>query len=190
MNRSQNNSNDLKDDLTHQEQNIEDERTSLDDLQLKINELNSKLEASNLKISEQNDKILRTLAELENFRKRANEDISKARKFGIESFAKSLLPIKDSIEAALSNCNNDIPIVKEGLEVTLKQITSSFERNFLKEIIANVGDKFDPHIHQAMSSIPSEQPNNSIVELLQKGYMIHDRIIRPALVIVSSGLDK
>ncbi|AWD32615.1 Protein GrpE [Candidatus Kinetoplastibacterium sorsogonicusi] len=163
--------------------------TDEENLQNIINNLNIEIEKLKTQINEQQDKILRTFAELDNVRKRSNEDVAKARKFSIENFAESLIPVKDSIEAALSNYNSDIHVVKEGLEVTLKQISSAFEKNFLKEIFPKSGDKFDPHMHQAMSSISSDQPINSIVDVLQKGYIIHDRIIRPALVSVSSGIE-
>ena len=113
--------------------------------------------------------------------------MSKARKFGIESFAESLVPVKDSLEAALAQADQTVDTLREGVEVTLKQLTAAFERNMLKEIAPVQGDKFDPHQHQAISSIPTDQPANTVVQVLQKGYAIADRTLRPALVVVSAG---
>jgi molecular chaperone GrpE len=130
---------------------------------------------------------LRAHAEADNVRRRAQEDVSKARKFGIESFAESLVPVKDSLEAALAQPDQTVETLREGVEVTLKQLTAAFERNLLKEIAPAQGDKFDPHLHQAISSVPAEQPANTVLQLLQKGYAIADRTLRPALVVVSAG---
>ncbi|AGF47075.1 molecular chaperone GrpE [Candidatus Kinetoplastibacterium desouzaii TCC079E] len=137
-------------------------------------------------VKDQNDKILRISAEMENTRKRSQEEISKVRKFGIESFAESLVPVKDSLEAALNQENQTVEHLTEGLIMTLKQFDSVFKNNMLKEINPNLGDKFDPSMHQAISSIESDYPSNTIAELLQKGYVIYERVLRPALVIVSS----
>ena len=125
-------------------------------------------------------------AEAENVRRRAQEDVSKARKFGIESFAESLVPVKDSLEAALAQPEQTVDTLREGVEVTLKQLAAAFERNLLK-IAPAQGDKFDPHLHQAISSVPADQPANTVLQLLQKGYAIADRTLRPALVVVSAG---
>ena len=100
-------------------------------------------------------------------RRRAQEEVSKARKFGIESFAESLVPVKDSLEAALAQADQTVDTLREGVEVTLKQLTAAFERNMLKEIAPVQGDKFDPHQHQAISSIPTDQPANTVVQVLQ-----------------------
>lgn len=137
-------------------------------------------------LTEHQDQLLRAKAEVENIRRRAQEDVSKARKFGIESFAESLIPVKDSLEAALAQPEQDNHSWQEGVETTLRQLTSSFERNALKEVAPNVGDLFDPHLHQAISSVPSDQPEGSVAQLLQKGYTIADRVLRPALVMVSA----
>src|SRR5690606_8126627 len=126
-------------------------------------------------------------AEAENVRRRAQDDVAKARKFGIESFAESLVPVRDSLEAALAQQEQTLDTMREGVEMTLKQLTAAFERNLLKEIAPAQGDKFDPHLHQAISSVPSDQPANTVTQMLQKGYVIADRVLRPALVMVSSG---
>lgn len=134
------------------------------------------------------DQALRAQAEIENIRRRSQEEVSKARKFGTESFSESLIPVKDSLEAALALENQSLEALKEGMETTLRQLTVAFERNHLKEISPAVGDKFDPNLHQAISSVPNpEVAANGIIQVLQKGYTISERVLRPALVMVSAG---
>lgn len=149
--------------------------------------LRAELEAAQAKAAEHYDLLLRTRADAENIRRRAQEDVAKAHKFGIESFAESLVPVKDSLEAALAQQDQTVDFLRQGVEATLKQLASAFERNKLMEIAPAVGDKFDPHQHQAISSVPSDQPANTVVQTLQKGYLIVDRVLRPALVVVSAG---
>lgn len=158
-----------------------------DAAQAELNELRAQLGAAQATVNDQQDQLLRVRAEAENVRRRAQDEVSKARKFGIESFAESLVPVKDSLEAALAQADQTVDTLREGVEVTLKQLAAAFERNLLKEIAPAQGDKFDPHLHQAISSIPAEQPANTVVQLLQKGYVIADRTLRPALVVVSAG---
>lgn len=138
-------------------------------------------------VAQYHDQLLRAKAEVENIRRRAAEDIAKARKFGTESFAESLIPVRDSLEAALSLPDQSPEAWKDGVEVTLRQLNAAFERNLLKEVAPAEGDTFDPHQHQAISTVPSALPQGSVVQLLQKGYTIADRVLRPALVMVSSG---
>jgi len=133
------------------------------------------------------DQLLRAQAETENVRRRAQDEVSKARKFAIESFAESLVPIKDSLEAALAQSEQTLDTLREGVETTLRQLQAAFERNQLKAIDPAVGDKFDPHLHQAISSVASDAPANTVAQTLQKGYLIADRVLRAALVMVSSG---
>ena len=140
----------------------------------------------NQKLTEMQDNYLRAKAEGENIRRRAAEDISKAHKFAIESFAEHLVPVTDSLYAALNAEAVDAKAFKEGLEITLKQLLSAFEKGRMTEINPAVGDKFDPHHHQAIASVPSEQEANTVVSVLQRGYSIADRILRPALVTVSA----
>jgi len=140
----------------------------------------------NQKLAEMQDNFLRAKAEGENIRRRAVEDIAKAHKFAIESFAEHLVPVTDSLYAALGAEAVDAKAFKEGLEITLKQLLSAFEKGRLTEINPAVGDKFDPHHHQAIASVPSEQDSNTVVSVLQRGYSISDRILRPALVTVSA----
>ncbi len=138
------------------------------------------------KLNDMQDNYLRAKAEGENIRRRAAEDVTKAHKFAIESFAEHLVPVTDSLYAALNTEAVDAKGFKEGLEITLKQLLSAFEKGRVAEINPVVGDKFDPHHHQAIASVPSEQEVNTIVSVLQRGYSISDRILRPALVMVSA----
>ena len=145
------------------------------------------LSESQAQVAQYHEELLRAKAEAENIRRRAQEDVAKARKFGTESFAESLIPVKDSLEAALALTDQTAESWKEGVEATLRQLNAAFDRNLLKEVAPVEGDKFDPHQHQAISSIPSERAEGEIVQVLQKGYTIADRVLRPALVMVSSG---
>jgi molecular chaperone GrpE len=144
------------------------------------------IEELNQKLGEMQDNFLRAKAESENIRRRAVEDIAKAHKFAIESFAEHLVPVTDSLYAALSAEAVDAKAFKEGLEITLKQLLSAFEKGRMTEINPAIGDKFDPHHHQAISAVPSEQEPNTVVSVLQRGYSIADRVLRPALVMVSA----
>lgn len=137
------------------------------------------------KLAEAQDAFLRAKADAENTRRRAQEDISKAHKFAVESFAEALLPVRDSLEMALKIEAPSIESLKEGVEMTLKQLSSAFERNRLVEVNPQTGEKLDPMKHQAISMVAAEQEANTIVSVLQKGYMISDRLLRPALVTVS-----
>ncbi|MCH8180188.1 MAG: nucleotide exchange factor GrpE [Proteobacteria bacterium] len=142
------------------------------------------------KHTEVSDAYLRAKAETENIRRRADEEISKARKFAVESFAESLLPVRDSLEAALATHANkpDTPVgtVLEGVEATLRQLASALERNKVLEINPGAGTRFDPNVHQAISMVPAEQEANTVVGVLQKGYLIAERVLRPALVTVAA----
>lgn len=149
--------------------------------------LAAELQEAQAQLAEQRDLVLRAHAEMENVRRRAADEVSKARKFAIESFAESLVPVKDSLEAALAQTEQSLETMREGIEVTLKQLAGAFERNHLKEIAPQVGEKFDPHHHQAITTVPAEQEANTVVQVLQKGYSITDRVLRPALVTVAAG---
>ncbi|MGH8806599.1 MAG: nucleotide exchange factor GrpE [Noviherbaspirillum sp.] len=135
--------------------------------------------------AEMQDAYLRAKADAENIRRRAQEDIAKAHKFAVENFAEALLPVKDSLEMALKLDTPSVESLKEGVEMTLKQLSAAFDRNRLLEINPAAGDKLDPMKHQAISMVPAEQEANTIVSVLQKGYMIADRLLRPALVTVA-----
>ena len=132
------------------------------------------------------DQYLRAQADVQNARRRADEEITKARKFAVEGFADSLLPVLDSLEAGLAIPNATIEQIREGSEATLRQLKSALERNKVAEINPAAGTKFDPHHHQAISVVPAEQEANTVVTVLQKGYLIADRVLRPALVTVTA----
>jgi len=132
------------------------------------------------------DQFLRAKADAENARRRAEDEISKARKFALESFAESLLPVADSLEAGLVIKDATVEQIREGAQATLRQLLSALERNKVIAIAPTAGTKFDPHQHQAISMVPSEQDANTIVSVLQKGYSISERVLRPALVTVSA----
>ncbi|NMM21140.1 MAG: nucleotide exchange factor GrpE [Rhodoferax sp.] len=132
------------------------------------------------------DQFLRAKAEADNARRRAEEEISKARKFAVESFAESLLPVADSLEAGLIIKDASIEQVREGAQATLRQLLAALERNKVISINPAAGTKFDPHQHQAISVVPSELEANTVVTVLQKGYSIADRVLRPALVTVAA----
>lgn len=137
------------------------------------------------KVVELQDQFLRGQAEVLNARKRADEEVSKARKFALESFAESLLPVIDSLEAGLAFKDATQEQVIEGAQATLRQLKSALERNKVMAIEPTAGTKFDPHQHQAISMVAAEQEPNTVVSVLQKGYSIAERILRPALVTVA-----
>ena len=145
--------------------------------------LEEMIRQAELKAEEHHDAWLRAKAETENVRRRAQEDIAKASKFAVERFARELLAVKDSLEAALAAEAPSVDSMKAGSELTLKQLTAAFEKSNLTEINP-IGEKFDPNFHQAISTVEAEQEPNTVVTVLQKGYLIADRVLRPALVIV------
>ena len=127
---------------------------------------------------------LRARADLENVRKQAQNDVSKAYKYAIEKFAEELLPVKDSLESTLNAENASPESLRSGVELTLKQLQAAFEKAQIREIAAE-GAKFDPHVHQAMVTVDSDKPANSVINVFQKGYKLADRVLRPALVSVA-----
>jgi molecular chaperone GrpE len=142
------------------------------------------LKAAELKAAEHHDAWLRAKAETENVRRRAQDDIAKAGKYAVEKFSGELLAVKDSLEAALANENQSAENLKAGVELTLRQLVAAFEKSNLAEINP-LGQKFDPHQHQAISQIEADGEPNTVLTVLQKGYALHGRVIRPALVVVS-----
>jgi len=146
--------------------------------------IEEQLRAAELKAAESHDAWLRAKAEGENIRRRAQEDIAKAGKFAAEKFAGELLAVKDSLEAALANDNQSAEAMKAGVELTLKQLVAAFEKSSLVEINP-LDEKFDPHKHQAISQVEAEGEPNRVINVLQKGYALYERVIRPALVVVS-----
>lgn len=147
--------------------------------------LEEQLAASQQLVQELQDAFLRAKAEAENARRRAQEDITRAHKFAIEGFAEALVPVRDSLEMALQVETPTVDSLKEGVEMTLKQLTAAFEKNRLFEIKPQQGEKLDPMKHQAISMVPADQEPNTVVSVLQKGYLISDRLLRPALVTVA-----
>jgi len=150
--------------------------------------LDQALQQAQLKSDEYHDAWLRAKAETENVRRRAQEDIAKAAKFAIDRFARELLAVKDSLEAALGIETASVESLRSGTELTLRQLVSAFEKSALTEVNP-IGEKFDPHRHQAVSVVESEHEPNTVVTVLQKGYLLADRVLRPALVIVAKGSD-
>jgi molecular chaperone GrpE len=154
--------------------------------------LEEQLKLAEQKIAESQDAWLRAKAEGENIRRRAQEDISKAGKFAVEKFASELIAVKDSLEAALSSDKQTAADLTAGVELTLKQLITAFEKSALFDINP-LGEKFDPHKHQAISQLDAPEgdttPPGHVLNVLQKGYALHDRVIRPALVIVAKAKD-
>lgn len=130
------------------------------------------------------DAWLRARADIENIRKQSVTDVAKAYKYAIEKFAEDLLPVKDSLESTLAADNASPEALRAGVVLTLKQLGAAFDRAQVKEI-APAGQKFDPHFHQAMAVVDSDQPANTVVTVFQKGYLLNDRVMRPALVAVA-----
>jgi molecular chaperone GrpE len=153
---------------------------------LAVTDLAGKLAELELKHRDMADAFLRAKAEAENTRRRAEEEIAKARKYAVESFADSLVPVKDSLEAAIAIPAATPEQLLEGVHATLRQLSSALERNKVLEINPATGAKFDPHQHQAISVVSVAQEPNTVVTVLQKGYLIADRVLRPALVTVSA----
>ena len=135
-------------------------------------------------LAEARESFLRAKAETDNTRRRAQTDIANTHKYAAENFAESLVPVKDSLEAALNDQTASPETLKNGVELTLKQLVAAIERDKITELNP-VGAKFDPHMHQAISMVEAEIEPNHVVAVLQKGYQIHDRVLRPALVTVA-----
>lgn len=144
------------------------------------------VETLKTKVAELTDQALRAQAEAQNARRRADDEIAKIRKFAVESFAESLLPVLDSLEAGLKVDNASAEQLREGTEATLRQLLAALERNKVVEVNPAAGDRFDPANQQAISMVPADQEANTVVSVLQKGYTIADRVLRPALVTVTA----
>ena len=135
------------------------------------------------KIEQQRDAMLRAVAETENVRKRVQAEAASSQKYAVERFAESLLPVMDSLEAALQT--KDV----SGIELTLRQLKGTLEKASIREVNPAPGERFDPHRHQAMAAVPSDADPNTVVVVMQKGYALHDRVLRPALVTVAKALE-
>jgi molecular chaperone GrpE len=152
-----------------QEESVQPQEKSLEEL----------LAEAQAKMEQQRDTLMRAVADAENARKRAQAEVASARKYALESFAEGLLPVMDSLEAARKT--GDV----SGVELTLKQLRSALEKSSIREIDPKPGERFDPHRHQAMAAVEAKADPNTIVAVMQKGYSLHDRVLRPALVTVA-----
>lgn len=162
-----------------------DEAASQSEMTLSLEQL---LKEAELRAAEHHDAWLRAKAEADNIRKRAQSDIANAHKYAIEKFSSELLAVMDSLEAALAVENATLENFKNGVELTHKQLVAVFEKFNIK-VINPVGEKFDPHLHQAMCMVESELAPNTVTQVLQRGYLLHDRVIRPAMVAVAKAKD-
>lgn len=151
-------------------------------------DLAQSLKEAERKAAEHHDAWLRAKAEAENVRRRAQTDVSNAHKYAVENFSTELLTVMDSLEAALAVENANVENFKNGMELTQKQLIAVFDKFNIKAIDP-AGEKFDPHQHQAMCTVDSELEPNTVVQVMQKGYKLHERVIRPALVMVSKTKD-
>lgn len=147
--------------------------------------LEGKIAAAQALAAERENALLALTADLEVMQRRANDDLARAQKYAIEAFAEALVPVKDSLEAALSISTSDYTSYREGIEMTARLLATAFARNRLLEISPGAGERFDPAFHQAISVAPSNQEADTVVHVLQKGYLLGDQVLRPALVTVS-----
>ena len=147
--------------------------------------LDQLLAEAQARIDEHKDAWMRAMAEAENARKRARADVEAAHKFAVERMAEALLPVADSLEATLAAAEGAPPALRDGVELTVRQLKAAFQKASLAEILPAAGERFDPHKHQAMAAVESEAEPNTIVAVMQKGYRLHDRVLRPALVTVA-----
>jgi len=147
-------------------------------------DLSDLLKKAETEVADLRDAFLRARAETDNVRKQAQADVARAHKYAVEKFAEDLLPVKDALEQTLAAQNVTPETLKSGAELTLKALSAAFGRAQVVELNP-VGEKFDPHRHQAMQMVESTQPPNTVVTVFQKGYLINDRTLRPALVTVA-----
>jgi molecular chaperone GrpE len=152
----------------------------------RVGQLEEQLAAAQAEAGRLKDEWLRARAETENVRRRATEDVAKAHRFGVEGFASELLAVKDSLDAALAVQSPSVDAYRQGVEITARQLDAALEKFSVKALNPQ-GEKFDPHRHQAISQVESDAEPNTVVTVLQKGYLLHDRVLRPALVVVSKG---
>ena len=154
----------------------------------RVVDLEAKLAAAQADLEKAREDWLRAKAETDNIRRRGQEDVAKAHRFGLENFASALLAVKDSLDAALVVENTSVEAFQQGVELTNRQLVAAFEKFAIREVVPQ-GEKFDPHRHQAISQVESDQEAGTVVTVLQKGYLLHDRVLRPALVIVARAKD-
>ncbi len=150
----------------------------------RLGEFEAKLAEALAESGRLREEWLRAKAETENVRRRSQDEVAKAHRFGVESMAAALLAVRDSLEAALGGADPGVESMREGVAVTARQLDAVLER-FAIRPIAPAGERFDPHFHEALTQVESDQEPNTVVEVLQKGYLLHDRVLRPALVTVA-----
>jgi molecular chaperone GrpE len=169
---------------------MREQNVQTDDSENKDKSPEQLLAEAQAKLEQQRDSMLRAVADAENARKRAQAEAAMALKYALERFAEQLLPVADSLEAALDSGDPTPGGLRNGVELTLKQLKAAFERVNIKEVNPAKGERFDPHRHQAMAAVeaPGFEPN-SVVSVMQKGYRLHDRVLRPALVTVAKALE-
>jgi molecular chaperone GrpE len=154
-------------------------------------ELEAEIERLKDELQSAKEQGLRAMAEAQNIRRRAEQDVEKAHKFGLEKFASALLPVADNLERSLEAAanNSDLAVLLEGVELTLKTLQGAFEKQQLLAVNP-VGEPFDPQLHQAMTAVPNPDAEpNTVLNVFQKGYTLHGRLVRPAMVVVSKAAD-
>ena len=176
----------MREEKAQDEEKVPGQPVGNDEGSKSLEELLSEAQA---KIEQQRDAMLRAVAEAENARKRAQAEASTSQKYAIERFAQTLLPVVDSLEAATAAAQDAPGALLEGVEITLRQLKAAFQKANLGEIAPSLGERFDPYRHQAMSTVPSEAEPNTVAAVMQKGYSLHDRILRPALVTVTRAVE-
>jgi molecular chaperone GrpE len=146
--------------------------------------LEEQLAEARAKLAEQREQMLRAVADADNTRKRAQTEAANAQKYALERFANGLLPVLDSLEAAVSSAD------LSGVELVLRQLASALDKANIREIDPAPGERFDPYRHQAMAAVESKTEPNTVVSVMQKGYSLADRVLRPALVTVAKAVEK
>lgn len=165
----------------------QDANNSAKPLETQLAEAQARLEEMR---EQQRDAMLRALADAENARKRFQAEAANAQKYALERFAETLLPVADSLEAALDNPQASPEALRDGVQLTLKQLSAAFQKVHVTPIAPVPGERFDPHRHQAMAAVEADSEPNTIVAVMQKGYLLHDRVLRPALVTVAKAVEK
>jgi molecular chaperone GrpE len=152
--------------------------------------LEQRLAEAQAQIEQQRDAMLRALADAENARKRYQTEAANSQKYAVERFAESLLPVMDSLEAALANAEASPQALRDGVQLTLRQLAAAMEKARVTPVAPVPGERFDPYRHQAMAAVDSDSEPNTVVATMQKGYQLHDRVLRPALVSVAKPVEK
>jgi molecular chaperone GrpE len=168
---------------------MQEETVQPQDAQNSGKPLEQQLAEAQAQVTQQREQMLRALADAENARKRYQAEAVNAQKYALERFAESLLPVMDSLEAALANKDASPEALRDGVSLTLRQLASALEKARITPIAPTPGERFDPHRHQAMAAVESDSEPNTVVATMQKGYQLHERILRPALVTVAKPVE-